>query len=101
MEKKLGFSLWLIEQQFSVLYCSNSENEAEEIFSYYKNQADSLLTKNILCYLKWRKDVNVNFDKYTNYVDKLLQNYEKNSITEVYLKKVIVNNCVGITLKYY
>ncbi len=86
MEKKLGFSLWLIEQQFSVLYCSNSENEAEEIFSYYKNQADSLLTKNILCYLKWRKDVNVNFDKYTNYVDKLLQNYEKNSITEVYLK---------------
>lgn len=86
IERKCGYSLWLIEQQFGVLYCLNAESEVEKIFSYYKMQTDSMLIRNILSFLKWRKDVNVNFDKYMNYVEKLLQNYKKGSITGVYLQ---------------
>ena len=90
IEKKCGYSFWLIEQQFGVLYCMNATMEVESLLEYYKKLSRGPLIRNILLYLNWRKDPDINCQKYNKYIERLLEDVHVESIVVKYLKSKLL-----------
>jgi len=91
IEAECGFSMWLLEQQLNVLYGLKMEKEADELLnSYQKSTGKNKLLNNIFKFIKWRKNPEVKFSEYVQYVDNSLASRDEKRLDTKYLKNKIV-----------
>lgn len=91
IEVECGFSMWLLEQQLNVLYGLKMEKEAEELLnSYQKSVGKNKLLNNIFKFIMWRKNPEVKFSEYMQYVDNSLASRDAKRLDTKYLKNKIV-----------
>ena len=91
IEAECGFSMWLLEQQLNVLYGLKMDKEADELLnSYQKSTGKNKLLNNIFKFIKWRKNPEVKFSEYVQYVDNSLASRDEKRLDTKYLKNKIV-----------
>lgn len=91
IEKQCGVSMWLIEQQISVLYNLNMKEEVEQlVLAYQRHTKNNGLLSNILKFIQWRKNPEISYSDYMQYAENILLQKNEKSLDTKYLRDKIL-----------